>query len=40
VRAVSTGGAENVASFELVGKQRGSFVSRFRLVAPLSAPRY
>jgi len=40
VRAVSTGGAENVASFELVGKQRGSFVISIRLVAPLSAPRY
>jgi len=40
VRAVSTGGADNVASFELVGKQRGSFVISIRLVAPLSAPRY
>ena len=39
VRAVSTGGAENVASFELVGKQRGNFVISMRLVAPLSAPR-
>jgi hypothetical protein len=40
VRAVSTGGADNVASFELVGKQRGNFVISIRLVAPLSAPRY
>src|SRR5258708_3724811 len=40
VRAVSTGGADNVASFELVGKQRGSFVISIRLVAPLSAPHY
>jgi len=40
VRAVSTGGAENVASFELVGKQRGNFVISIRLMAPLGAPRY
>ena len=40
VRAVSTGGADNVASFELVGKQRGNFVISIRLVAPLGAPRY
>jgi hypothetical protein len=39
VRSVSTGGADNVASFELVGKQRGNFVISIRLVAPLSAPR-
>ena len=39
VRAISTGGAENVASFELVGKQRGNFVISIRLVAPLGAPR-
>jgi len=39
VRAVSTGGAENVASFELVGKQRGNFVISIRLMAPLGAPR-
>ena len=39
VRTVSTGGADNVASFELVGKQRGNFVISIRLVAPLSAPR-
>jgi hypothetical protein len=40
VRAISTGGAENVASFELVGKQRGNFVISIRLVAPLGAPRF
>ena len=40
VRAVSTGSAENVASFELVGKLRGNFVISIRLVAPLGAPRY
>jgi hypothetical protein len=39
VRAESTGGAGNVASFELVGKQRGNFVISIRLVAPFSAPR-
>ena len=39
VRAVSTGGADNVANFELVGRQRGNFVISIRLVAPLSAPR-
>jgi hypothetical protein len=40
VRAMSTGGADNVVSFELVGKQRGNFVISIRLVAPLGAPRY
>ena len=39
VRALSTGGADNVSGFELVGKQRGNFVISIRLVAPLSAPR-
>jgi len=39
VRALSTGGAENVESFELVGKKRGNFLISIRLVAPLSAPR-
>ena len=40
IRAASTGGADNVAGFELVGKQRGNFVISIRLVAPLGAPRY
>ncbi len=40
VRALSAGGADNAASFELVGKQRGNFVISIRLVAPLGAPRY
>ena len=40
VRAMSTGGADNAASFELVGKQRGNFVTSIRLVAPLGPPRY
>jgi hypothetical protein len=39
VRAFSTGGADNVAIFELVGKQRGNFVISIRLMAPLGAPR-
>ena len=39
VRAVSSGGAENVANFELAGKQRGNFIVSIRLLAPLSAPR-
>ncbi|HTB91954.1 MAG TPA: hypothetical protein VK728_03930 [Candidatus Sulfotelmatobacter sp.] len=38
VRVLSTGGADNVASFELVGKRRGNFVISIRLVAPLSSP--
>jgi hypothetical protein len=39
VRALSTGGADNTANFELVGKRRGNFVISIRLLAPLSAPR-
>lgn len=39
VRALSSGGAENTAKFELVGKQHGNFVISIRLVAPTSAPR-
>jgi hypothetical protein len=39
VRALSAGGADNVARFELVGKLRGNFVISIRLVAPLGAPR-
>ena len=39
VRALSSGGAENVAKFELVGKQHGSFVISIRLVSPPTAPR-
>jgi hypothetical protein len=38
-RAISAGGADNVASFELVGKQRGNFVISIRLVSPLGPPR-
>jgi hypothetical protein len=40
IRALSTGGADNVASFELVGKKRGNFVISIRLVVPLGPPRY
>jgi len=39
VRVTSSGGADNVAKFELVGRTRGSFTISIRLVAPLSAPR-
>jgi hypothetical protein len=39
VRAVSSGGSNNTASFELLGKQRGNFTISIRLLAPLSAPR-
>jgi hypothetical protein len=39
VRALSAGGADNVARFELVGKLRGNFVISIRLMAPLGAPR-
>ena len=39
VKTLSSGGKENIATFELVGKQRGSFVISIRLVAPMSAPR-
>jgi hypothetical protein len=38
VRALSSGGENNVAKFELVGKQRGSFVISIRLVSPTGAP--
>jgi len=38
VRVLSTGGADNVANFELVGKRRGNFVISIRLVVPLSPP--
>jgi hypothetical protein len=38
VRSVSTGSVDNVAKFELLGKQRGSFVISIRLVAVPSAP--
>lgn len=39
VHAASSGGAENVAKFELVGRKHGNFVISIRLMAPLSAPR-
>ena len=39
VRAISTGGENNTAKFELVGKQRGSFVISIRLVSPVGPPR-
>ena len=39
VHAASSGGADNVAKFELIGKKRGNFIVSIRLVAPLSSPR-
>jgi hypothetical protein len=39
VRALSTGGPDNIAHFELLGKQHGNFVISIRLVAPPSPPR-
>jgi hypothetical protein len=39
VKALSSGGADNIAKFELVGKVHGSFTVSIRLVAPLSAPK-
>jgi len=39
VKATSTGGADNVAEFELVGKKHGSFTVSIRLLAPVSAPK-
>lgn len=38
-RSVSSGGADNIAKFELVGKQHGSFVISIRLLTPPTAPR-
>jgi hypothetical protein len=40
VKALSSGGAENVAQFELIGKKRGNFAISIRLLTPLSAPRF
>jgi len=39
VRALSSGGKENLATFELQGRQRGNFVISIRLVTPQSPPR-
>jgi hypothetical protein len=38
-RSLSSGGADNIAQFELIGKQHGSFVISIRLLTPASAPR-
>jgi hypothetical protein len=37
-RVSSSGGEDNLAQFQLVGKQRGSFVVSIRLLAPPAAP--
>jgi len=39
VKATSTGGADNVASFELVGKKHGGFTVSIRLLSPFSPPK-
>jgi hypothetical protein len=39
VRTQSSGGADNIAKFELVGKRHGSFVISIRLVSAPAAPR-
>lgn len=39
VRATSSGGAENVAKFELVGRTRGNFTISVRLVTWMTTPR-
>ena len=38
-RSLSSGGPDNLAQFELIGKQHGSFVISIRLLTPASAPR-
>jgi hypothetical protein len=38
-RVASSGGADNVARFQLVGRQKGSFVVSIRLLSTQSAPR-
>ena len=38
VKASSSGGADNTAQFELIGRQRGNFLVSIRLVSPQSAP--
>jgi hypothetical protein len=39
VKATSSGGADNVAHFELVGEKHGSFTVSIRLLAPWAAPK-
>jgi hypothetical protein len=39
VKAISSGGVDNVAKFELVGKKHGNFTVSIRLLAPLSPPK-
>ncbi|HXM97206.1 MAG TPA: hypothetical protein VN982_01900 [Candidatus Dormibacteraeota bacterium] len=39
VRATSSGGAENIARFELLGKKRGNFLISIRLIPSLFAPK-
>jgi hypothetical protein len=39
VKAQSSGGPDNIAKFELIGKQHGNFTVSIRLLTPLSTPR-
>jgi hypothetical protein len=39
VRETSSGGTDNIAKFELVGKKHGNFTISIRLLSPLSPPR-
>ena len=39
VKAQSSGGEDNVAKFELIGKQHGNFTVSIRLLTPLLSPR-
>lgn len=38
-RAVTSGGTDNQAKFEVAGKRHGNFVISIRLISPLSSPR-
>jgi uncharacterized protein (DUF58 family) len=40
LRVTSSGGADNVAKFQLVGRQKGSFVVSIRLLPSHAAPRF
>jgi hypothetical protein len=37
-RVSTSGGGDNLAQFQLVGKQRGNFIVSIRLVSPASRP--
>jgi hypothetical protein len=37
-RQSTTGGAENIANFEVIGKKKGSFLISIRLLSPNARP--